>query len=67
MDSPPNELLLLRLSPCGAGETFVRGSASELGSTLAFGISFSDLSEFEIAVRLGLLGNPFDIVGTYFR
>lgn len=67
LDSPPNELLLLRLPTCGGGETFERGSPSDFGSTLAFRTSFSYLSGFKIGVRLGLLGNPLDIVGTYCR
>lgn len=60
--SPPNELLLLRLPSCGAGETFDRGSASDFGSTLAFRMSLPEPSDFERAVKLGL-ADPFDIVG----
>lgn len=60
--SPPNELLLLRLSSFGAGETFDRGSASDFGSTLAFRMSLPEPSDFERGVRLGL-ADPLDIVG----
>lgn len=66
LDSPPTELLLLRLPTCGSGETFDRGSASDFGSTFAFGTSFPESPEFERGVRLGL-ADPFDIVGIYYR
>lgn len=41
--SPPNELLLLRLPVCGAGETLECGSVSDFGS-FAFRTSFPDPS-----------------------
>lgn len=66
LDSPPNELLLLRLSPCGAGEAFDRGSPSDFGSIFAFKTSFPDPLEFERDVRPGL-ANPLDVVGICYR